>query len=126
MKRCGLAVTDPLQIAVHGLPTVEKKELYDFVIGYCRDEEVEKIVFGHPELFTDKLTPVVQSLNDFVARVKKDLPDLVIEFHDESYSSQKASELIHSSGVGRKKRRDKTLVDKISAVLILQDYLGHI
>ena len=119
-------MTDPLQIAVHGLSTVDKKELFTFVVSYCKEEDVELVVFGHPELFTGRLTPVVQSLQDVVERIRKELPDLEIKFHDESYSSQRASELIYSSGVGKKKRRDKALVDKISAVLILQDYLGHI
>ncbi|MDX1685615.1 MAG: Holliday junction resolvase RuvX [Saprospiraceae bacterium] len=126
LKRCGVAVTDPLQIAVHGLVTVDKKDLFEYIVDYCREEDVSKLVLGHPELDTGRRTPVVQSLEDFAEKIKRALPAMEIDLHDESYTSQDAADIILSSGIGRKKRRDKALVDKVSAVIILQDYLGHI
>ena len=126
MKRCGIAATDTLRIAVHGLTTVPKTELLGFMKDYCDREEVEKIVVGHPEMISQRQTPMTQSLEDFVKKLKLQHPNIEVEFHDESYSSQNASEVIFASGAKKKKRREKGLIDKISAVLILQDYLGHL
>lgn len=126
MKRCGIAATDVLQISVNGLTTVDKKALLPWLTDYCRNEEVERVVFGHPELLTGNETSVVRSLEDFVKKFKKEYPNIETVFHDESFTSARAGQVILQSGVKKKKRRDKALVDKVSAVLILQDYLGHI
>lgn len=125
-KRCGLAVTDPLQITVNGLTTVEKKDLVAFVIDYCQNEDVEKIVVGHPELFSGRTTPVVQSMQDVLKKISEALKLIEIDYHDESYTSQKASQLLVASGAKKKKRREKGILDKMSAIVILQEYLGHI
>jgi putative Holliday junction resolvase len=126
MKRCGIAATDVLNIAVHGVGTVEKSELLSFLEGYMTDNDVEKIVIGHPELESGRITPVVQSLQDFVSKLRLKFKTLDVVFHDESFSSANAAQIIFESGAKKKKRREKGLVDKISAVLILQDYLGHL
>jgi putative Holliday junction resolvase len=126
LKRCGIAATDSLRIAVHGLTTVPKTELLDFLKDYCDKEDVETIVVGHPELITKRQTPMTQSLEDFVSKLKLQNPDVEVIYHDESYSSQSASQVILASGARKKKRREKGLLDKISAILILQDYLGHL
>ena len=126
LKRCGIAATDPLRIAVHGLTTVPKTELLGYLKEYCEKEEVETIVVGHPELFSQRQTPMTQSLEDFVKKLKVQHPSIDVVFHDESYSSHSASQVILASGARKKKRREKGLLDKISAILILQDYLGHL
>jgi putative Holliday junction resolvase len=90
------------------------------------DNDVGKIVIGHPELESGRITPVVQSLQDFVSKLRLKFKTLDVVFHDESFSSANAAQIIFESGAKKKKRREKGLVDKISAVLILQDYLGHL
>ena len=125
LKRCGVAVTDPLQIAVHGIKTLPKSELLDFVQAYCQDNEVEKIVIGHPGLLDGGNSPVIQSIEDFRKKLEESVePEIV--FHDESFSSLRAKQVLLHSGIKKKKRQEKGLLDKVSAVLILQDYLGHI
>ena len=125
-KKTGLAVTDPLGIIVTGLDTVETNALFDFLHEYCATENVEKIVVGDPfvdGVFSDVLK---RELDKCVARLKKEFPGIPLDFQDEAWTSQRSKEILLKSGIKKKKRRDKTLVDKISAVLILQEYLGHL
>ena len=125
IKRCGIATTDALQIAAHPLTVVDKKELIEYLNSYCKNEDVDKIVFGHPEMFTNRVTPVVQSMMDTLKGLKLVLPRMEFDFHPEDYTSARASEVLVKIGVPKKKRREKGILDKMSAVLILQDYLGH-
>lgn len=126
MKRTGLAVTDVLQIAVHGLTTVETPLLADFLKEYFQKEQVEKIVFGMPSHKDGNPTHVSARIKTFATELQKQNPTLTIDFEDEQFSSSDAKSIILQSGANKKKRRDKALVDKISAVLILQRYLKHI
>ena len=126
IRRCGVAATDELQIAAHGVATVEKSALLQFLKEYLSSNDVEKIVIGHPEFESNRTTPLVQSLEDFTGKLREAFPDLDVVYHDESFTSVRASRIIYQSGVRKKKRREKGLVDKVSAVLILQEYLGHI
>ncbi|MCB0579603.1 MAG: Holliday junction resolvase RuvX [Phaeodactylibacter sp.] len=122
-KRTGLAVTDPLQIIASGLDTVATPELEEYLKQYLGQEEVETIVVGEP-LYPDgnpaQIHPLVVG---FVRKLKKLFPDIEVVTHDERYTSEEARQVILQSGARKKKRRDKSLVDKVSAVLILQDYL---
>ena len=126
MKRTGISVTDPLQLIVTGLDTVETPELPTFIEQYFKQEEVEKVVFGlptHADGNPTHLTPVIQK---FAKQLQNLFPAVEIDFQDEAYTSKKAKEILLHSGVSKKKRRDKSKVDRISAVLILQAYLHHI
>ena len=125
-KRIGIAVTDPLQIIVNGLDTVTTKDIYSFLKQYCEEEEVEKIVVGEPFYPDGNPAQIHHLVVGFVRKLKKIYPDKEIVMHDERYTSEAAKEVIRNSGLKQKKRRDKSLVDKVSAVLILQEYLGHI
>jgi len=125
-KRCGIATTDPLQIIVSGLETVPNEMLLDFLIDYCTREEVEKIVFGDPSLLDNSTSQLTQSIHKFASKLKMELKGIDIDYHDESFTSQSAKRVILMSGKKKMQRRDKSLVDKVSAVLILQDYLGHL
>ena len=122
-KRTGIAVTDPLQIIVNGLTTVASDDLFDFLSRYFVEEEVELIVVGDP-MYPDgnpaQIAPLVKKM---VAKLEKHFPDIPVVLHDERYTSEEAKKIILQSGVSKKRRRDKSLVDKISAVLILQDYI---
>ena len=125
-KRTGLAVTDPLQIIVSGLDTVATSDLFDYLEKYFNTEEVEKIVVGEP-LYPDGNPAQIHHLViGFVRKLKKHYPNKEIVLHDERFTSEAAKQVILNSGTKKKKRRDKSLVDKVAATLILQEYLGHV
>ncbi len=124
-KRTGIAVTDSLQIAAHGLSPLPTDRLMDFLKGYLKEEEVEKIVVGLPHHPDGKPSSNAEEIVRFAKNLEKSLGVDVVLF-DESYTSKDAKTLILASGAKKKKRRDKGLVDKIAAVLILQQYLNHI
>ena len=126
LKRCGLAVTDPLQIIVNGLTTVTQPELLDFVLDYCKENQVEKIILGYPLQSDGTKTQVSNEIEKLQLRINALLPMVKVELYDEKKSSQEALRVIIQSGIGKKKRSSKELLDKMSAVIILQRYLGHI
>ncbi|NND33004.1 MAG: Holliday junction resolvase RuvX [Saprospiraceae bacterium] len=124
-KKTGLAVTDPLQIVAGGLETIPTSELLTFLGKYFEKEEVIKIVLGypyHPDGNPAQLAPEIEKLAN---QIRKQFPKIQVDFHDESLTSKQAKEVILMSGYKKKKRRDKKLIDKVSAILILQDYLKH-
>ncbi len=126
MKRCGLSVTDPLQIIVSGLETVNTNELMPFLENYIKNETVDLIVIGLPIHKDGNFTYLKVSIDQFVASLSKKFPAIKIDFTDEQFSSVLAKQIILDSGAKKKKRQDKALVDKVSAVVILQKYLKHI
>jgi len=126
IKKCGVSTTDTLQIIVTALGTYATSDLYDFLKKYIEEEEVEKIVFGKPTHKDGTSTYLQEHIDQFIQRVKKLAPSVEIDLQDERMTSIEAKSIILQSGIRKSKRRDKTLVDKISAVLILQKYLGHL
>lgn len=125
-KKTGLAVTDPLQIIATGLDTVATPKLKEYLESYFLREEVEKIVIGYPTHKDGNPTFLTKEIDKLIQSLHKKFTSLQIERVDESFSSVRAREVIRMSGAKKKVRRDKELVDKISAVIILQEYLGHI
>jgi len=125
-KRSGLAVTDPLQIIVTGLAAVETSSLIDYLKEYFSREAVEKIVIGLPTHNDGNYTLIKPDIDALVAKINILWPDLKVDFGNERMSSVDAKAIIMQSGANRKTRQDKALVDKVSAVIILQRYLGHI
>lgn len=125
LKRVGLAVTDPLQIIASGLTTVATVDLINYIKDYMVKEEVECIVIGEPLHLDGSPTSITPQINKFIEELTKLFPELRIERQDERFTSRDARQIILQSGARKKKRRDKGLVDKISAVLILQDFLKH-
>lgn len=122
-KRTGLAVTDPLQIIPNGLATVATSTLIDFLKDYLSLESVERVVIGEPRQMNGEASENLARVQQFVARFKKLFPTVPIEFYDERFTSVLAHRAIIDSGIGKKARRNKALVDEISATIILQDYL---
>jgi putative Holliday junction resolvase len=122
-KKTGIAVTDPLKIIANGLDTVPTGELMAFLDGYFFTEVVETMVFG--EVIRADGTPGSnhKKIQNLMAHIAKKYPNINLTTFDESFTSLRAKEIILKSGVKKKKRQDKALVDKISAVLILQDYM---
>lgn len=125
-KRTGISVTDPDQIIVNPLKTVNTNSLLNFLSHYLKEEDVEKIVFGYPTHKDGNPTYVVDEINAFQKKLIKIFPDLQFDFQDENYTSVMAQEIILKSGLSKKQRQDKSRLDKLSAVLILQRYLKHI
>lgn len=122
-KRTGLAVTDPLQIIANGLDTVPTSEVTEYLKSYLAHEEVEIIVVGEPLHLDGKPAQIAHLVVGFVRKLQKLFPDVQVITHDERFTSEDAKRIILQSGAKKKKRQDKGLVDKISAILILQDYL---
>ncbi|MEZ4960251.1 MAG: Holliday junction resolvase RuvX [Saprospiraceae bacterium] len=125
-KRTGIAVTDPLQIIASGLTTIPTDEVFVFLGKYFQEEEVEKIVVGEPLYPDGNPAQIAHLVVGFVRKLNKLFPALEVVMQDERNTSEAAKQIILQSGAGMKKRRDKSLVDKISAALILEDYMKSI
>lgn len=124
-KRCGIAVTDTLQISTNGLDTVLTENIFKFLKEYLSQEDVETLVIGEPKRMNDEPSAVEEQIKVFIRGVKKRFPKINVEREDERFTSKMAMQSMVEGGVKKKKRREKELVDKVSATLILQSYLGR-
>jgi len=124
-KRTGMAVTDPLQLIATGLGTVHTKDLLDFICEYVGKEKVEGMVIGQPKRLNNEPAAVEQHIVGFQRQVKKILPELWIERQDERFTSKLASRSLLESGLKKKQRQQKELVDEVSATIILQAFLDR-
>lgn len=122
-KRTGLAVTDPLQIIAGGLTTVATHTLFDFLKDYISKESVELIVVGEPKQTNGMPSENLVRVMQFVNRWRKLYPNVPMRLYDERYTSVLAHQTILDSGLRKKARQKKALVDEISATIILQSYL---
>lgn len=125
-KRTGLAVTDPLQLIAGGLTTVETKQLLKYIVDYTSREEVETIVIGLPTQPNGQPSENQERVRSFTGELRKALPQIPVVFYDERFTSVLAHQAMLDSGISRKRRQDKALVDEISATIILQNYLESI
>ena len=125
-KRTGIAVTDTLQIIANGLATVETKELEKFIVDYVASEDVSTIVVGKPTQMNGENSENMKRIEPFFNRLKRLFPDKEITYYDERFTSVLAHQAMLQSGIGKKARQNKALVDKISATIILEDYLQSI
>lgn len=127
-KRCGLAVTDPLKIAANPLETVETPQLVNYVTAYCAREEVERIVVGKPTTMQGELSESNRWLLPAIGRLRKALADKGLTcdlvFSDERFTSVLAHRAMLDGGLRRKARADRATVDRVSAAIILNDYLS--
>jgi putative Holliday junction resolvase len=122
-KRVGLACTDPMQLIASGLCTVETKTAIDFIVNYCKDELVEKLVIGEPKQMDNTPSESTNAIAKFTKILSSKLPDLPIVQIDERFTSKMAFQTMIDSGLGKKARKNKGLIDEISATIILQSYL---
>ncbi len=122
-KRCGIAVTDPLQIAANGLPTVPTAGLMQFLKEYCGREQVERIVVGLPTRLNGAPSESMKWIQPFVDRLRKEMPDMPLIMHDERFTSTIAHREMAAAGLKRSVRQQRDLADKTAAVLILTGYL---
>lgn len=122
-KRVGLAVTDELRMISGPLASVHVKDVIQFLKEYTKREIVDCFVVGYPLTMQNQMSESARFTEPFVKNLKKVFPDIVIERMDERFTSKMATAAILESGARKKVRQDKSLVDKVSAVLILQSYL---
>lgn len=122
-KRTGLAVSDELQLIAGGLTTVATTTLVDYILDYVKRESVELIVVGLPKQMNNTPSENMCRIEPFVNRLRKLLPEIPVEYHDERFTSVLAHQTILASGIGKMARRNKELVDEVSATIILQSYM---
>lgn len=122
-KRCGIAVTDTARIIASGLTTVQSCALEKFLTDYMAKESVDRIIVGLPTTMRGEQSESMKYITPAVNRLKKLFPDTPIEFFDERFTSVLAHRAMIDSGMKKSDRRDKAVVDEISATIILNDYL---
>lgn len=123
--RTGIAVTDEMQIIASGLTTVATKELITFLKAYVAKEKVEKIIVGEPKQMDNSASESEVLIAPFLEKLAKIFPSIPIEREDERFTSKMAFQTMIDSGLNKKQRRNKELVDEISATIILQSYLNR-
>ena len=123
-KRTGIAITDEMQIIASGLTTVLTKNLILFLKDYVSKENVELVIIGEPKQKDGTHSDVELHIKKFIKALTNVIPTLKIERFDERFTSKIAFNTMIASGVSKKKRKNKALIDEISATIILQDYLN--
>ncbi|MFI3259830.1 MAG: Holliday junction resolvase RuvX [Rikenellaceae bacterium] len=126
LKRTGIAVSDPLRIIAGGLETVATNELERWLKSYIASNDVSTIVVGKPTQMNGQPSQTWSKIEPFVGRLKGQYPDKEIVYCDERFTSVLAQRTIRESGIGKMARRNKALVDKVSATIILQGYMESI
>ncbi|ASB48326.1 Holliday junction resolvase RuvX [Alkalitalea saponilacus] len=122
-KRVGIAVTDPLQIIANGLTTLQVHEVLPFLKEYLLKEEVELFVVGYARQSNGEDSESMNQIRPFVNSLKNKFPQIPVKWIDERYTSQLAFQAMIDGGMKKMARRDKAMIDKISATIILQSYL---
>ena len=116
-------MTDPLQIIANGLTTVDTRQLLRFLQDYVTKEQVERFVVGRPMQTNGRESENLKNVQQFVVQLQKAIPDIPVTWWDERYTSVMAHQTMLDSGIGRMARRNKALVDEISACIILQGWM---
>jgi putative Holliday junction resolvase len=122
-KRIGLAITDPLQIFASPLKTIRTSEFDSFIEEFLKTESVDEFVIGYPKTLNNKASESVKYIDPFIRRIRKSFPEKPVHLADERFTSGMALKTMIEGGVKKKARQDKTMIDKISAAIILQSFL---
>lgn len=122
-KRIGIAVTDPLKIIASPLETVSTADFDSFIENYLKKEEVDAFVIGYPVQMNNTPSESVRYINPFIKKLRNKYPDKQVHLADERFTSKMALRTMIDGGVKKKDRRDKAMVDKISASIILRSFL---
>ncbi|NVN96332.1 MAG: Holliday junction resolvase RuvX [Bacteroidetes bacterium] len=122
-KRVGIAVTDEFQLIANGLTTVHSKDILIFLKDYVSKEKVECFVVGEPKQMNNLPSESVKFIDPFIKQLKKNFPEIPIERIDERFTSKIASQTMITAGLKKKDRQNKSLVDTISATIILQSFM---
>ncbi|MEZ7527958.1 Holliday junction resolvase RuvX [Cloacibacterium normanense] len=121
--RCGIAATDDMQLIASALTTVETKNIFSFLENYFSENKVETLVIGLPTDLKGNLSEIETDILKFIEKVKELFPEVEIHRFDERFTSKMASFFISQSGKNKKQRQEKALIDKVSATIILQNFL---
>lgn len=122
-RRCGIAATDTLRIVATGITTVATGELLTFIKDYISREPVDAIVIGRPVTLQGEPSESMRYITPAVARMRRELPGMQFIFWDERFTSTIAHRAMIDGGMKKQARRDKAVVDRIAATIILNDYL---
>lgn len=122
-KRTGIAVSDPLKIIATGLTSVQTSTLEKILKNYIETENVDIIILGYPKQMNNEPSETMKFVHSFANRLKKIFPEIPIEFYDERFTSVIAHKTMLAGGMKKKDRQNKSIVDEISATIILQDYM---
>ncbi|MBK7310918.1 MAG: Holliday junction resolvase RuvX [Sphingobacteriaceae bacterium] len=125
-KRVGLAVTDPLRIIASSLEAVHSKDVIDFLKAYLNKEKIDIIVVDKPKTLMNVKSDSARFIDPFVVHLQRTFPDVKVERYDERFTSSIAQQTMLLGGMKKKDRKVKSNVDKISATIILQDYMEFI
>lgn len=123
--RTGIAVTDDMQIIASGLTTVETPKLVDFLNKYFSENSVDEVVIGLPTDLKGNISDIETEIQKFILVFEKEFPDKKINRLDERFTSKMASFFISQSGKNKKQRQEKGLIDKVSATILLQNFLDQ-
>ena len=121
--RCGIAATDDMRLIASALTTVETKNIFSFLEKYFSENKVETLVIGLPTDLKGNLSEIETNILKFIEKVKELFPEVEIHRFDERFTSKMASFFISQSGKNKKQRQEKALIDKVSATIILQNFL---
>ncbi|WP_430612390.1 Holliday junction resolvase RuvX [Flavobacterium sp. JP2137] len=123
-KRTGIAVTDDFRMIASGLTTVATPELLPFLKDYFAKENVEVVIIGEPKRMNNEPSEITPLIEKFIEKFTLAFPGMKVERMDERFTSKMAFQTMIDSGLKKKQRQNKALVDEIAATIILQDYLG--
>lgn len=123
-KRCGIAVSDPLRICANGLPTVRSCDLMAFLKDYCSRETVDRIVVGLPLTLRGELSESNRYIEPFLKQLAREMPAMPVERFDERFTSSIAHREMALAGLRKGRREEKSLADRMAAVIILTDWLN--
>tara|TARA_B100000676_G_C17503242_1_gene544237 strand:+ start:90 stop:521 length:432 start_codon:yes stop_codon:yes gene_type:complete len=123
IKKSGISISDSNKLISFPLETIETKNLLDYIIQLSIDENIEIVVIGKPLKLNNEIHDLEEEIFKFIKSLKIKLPNIQIERIDERFTSEISKQIILKSGVSKKNRRDKLIIDKISASLILESYL---
>ena len=122
-KKSGVSISDSNKLISFPLETIETKNLLDYIKQISIDENIEIVVIGKPLKLNNEIHDLEEEIVEFIKSLKNHLPNIQVERIDERFTSKISKQIIIKSGVGKKNRRDKLIIDKISASLILESYL---
>ncbi len=122
-KRTGLAVTDPVRIIATALTTVETPALLQYIKDYCAREEVDLFVVGEAKRMDNSPSESMQYIEPFVKQLAETFPDKEMARIDERFTSKMAFQTMIDSGLKKKDRRNKGMIDQVAATIMLQDYM---
>ncbi len=125
IKRTGIAVTDELQIIASGLETVSSEKVIDFLKDYFLKEQVTKVLIGEPKQMNGQPSESAPMIEAFVTKFKEIFPEMQVVRVDERFTSKMAFQTMIDSGLKKKQRQNKALIDEISATIMLRDYLSR-